>query len=173
MRKLMLAIYYLSYKILPPSIGGRFYWGNAIRFFLLSRIVDKCGSNVVVDRGAYIGNGRGIRVGDNSGIGPNSYLQGPLVLGDYVMMAPDVKILTRSHEFDRTDIPMALQGHQPQRGVVVGDDVWIGTRVMIMPGVNIGRGVIIAAGSVVTKDMPDYAVCAGVPAKVIRFRSDK
>lgn len=170
MRKVYLVTYYILYKVLPPSIGGMFFFGGAIRSLLLTKIVDECGSGVVVDRGAYIGNGKGMKIGNNSGIGPGAYLQGPLSIGDYVMMAPEVKVLTRSHEFDRIDTPMALQGHRPKREVVIGDDVWLGTRVMIMPGVNIGKGVIVAAGSVVTKDLPEYAVCAGVPAKVIRFR---
>lgn len=56
--------------------------------------------------------------------------------------------------------------------VVIGDDVWIGTRVIILPGVKIGNGVIIAAGAVVTKDIPDYAVAGGVPAKVIKYRNN-
>ena len=54
--------------------------------------------------------------------------------------------------------------------VTIGDDVWIGTRAIILPGVTIGNGVIIGAGAVVTKDVPDYAIVGGVPARVIRFR---
>ncbi len=56
--------------------------------------------------------------------------------------------------------------------VVIGDDVWIGTRVIILPGVKIGNGVIFADGAVVTKDIPDYAVAGGVPAKVIKYRNN-
>lgn len=54
--------------------------------------------------------------------------------------------------------------------VVIGNDVWIGMRVIIMPGVTIGNGVVIGAGAVVTKDVPDYAVVGGVPARIIKFR---
>ena len=63
-------------------------------------------------------------------------------------------------------------GHQGSRiaEVVIGNDVWIGMRVIIMPGVKIGNGVVIGAGAVVTKDVPDFAIVGGVPAKIIRYR---
>lgn len=85
------------------------------------------------------------------------------------MMGPDVVILTHTHNIERTDIPMGAQGSRVAK-VVIGNDVWIGMRSIIMPGVNIGNGVVIGAGAVVTKDIPDYAVVGGVPAKIIRFR---
>jgi len=170
-RNFFLVLYYVVYKILPPSVGGMFQWSNSIRFFLVSKIVDECGTKVIVDKGAYIGKGADIVIGSNSGIGENAYLQSPLIIGDYVMMGPDVRILTRSHKFDRTDVPMAVQGGSVN-GVVIGNDVWIGTRVMIMPGVVVGNGVIIAAGAVVTKNLPDFSICAGVPARVVRMRRD-
>lgn len=87
------------------------------------------------------------------------------------MMGPDVVILTHTHVTSRIDIPMGQQGGEI-RPVTVGNDVWIGMRSIIMPGVNIGNGVIIGAGAVVTKDIPDYAVVGGVPAKIIRFRNE-
>lgn len=89
------------------------------------------------------------------------------------MMGPECVIISRNHEFDRTDIPMRLQGYKDAEPCVIGNDVWIGRRVMSMPGVHIGNGCIIAAGAVVTKDVPDYAVVGGVPAKVIKFRKEK
>lgn len=75
------------------------------------------------------------------------------------MMGTDVVIITRNHAFDRTDIPMMHQGFEEERPVVIGNDVWIGDRV------------IIAAGAVVTHDVPPYAIVGGVPAKVIRMRN--
>ena len=65
---------------------------------------------------------------------------------------------------------MMEQGFEEERPVIIGDDVWIGDRVMILPGVEIGRGAVLAAGAVVTRDVPPYAVAAGVPARVIRDR---
>ena len=86
------------------------------------------------------------------------------------MMGPDVCIMTSSHSTMRTDAPMNKQSHLPKRKVVIGDDVWIGRRVIILPGITVGKGSIIGAGAVVTKDVPEYAVVAGVPAKVIKYR---
>ena len=65
---------------------------------------------------------------------------------------------------------MMQQGFEEERPVYIGDDVWIGDRVMILPGVHVGNGSIIAAGAVVTKDVPDHTVVGGVPAKVISIR---
>lgn len=65
---------------------------------------------------------------------------------------------------------MNQQGFLPNQKVTIGDDAWIGTRVIILPGVSVGKGAIIGAGAVVTKDVPEYAVVAGVPAKVIKYR---
>ena len=67
---------------------------------------------------------------------------------------------------------MDQQGFEPEQIMHIGDDVWIGTNVIILPGVNIGSHCIIGAGSVVTKDVPDYAIVGGVPAKVIRYRTE-
>lgn len=96
-------------------------------------------------------------------------MHGPLRIGDNVMMGPEVTILTHTHRIDRTDIPMGQQGSMVSE-VVIGDDVWIGMRAIILPGVRIGSGAVIGAGAVVTKDVPDYAVVGGVPARVIRYR---
>lgn len=99
-------------------------------------------------------------------------MHGPLRIGDNVMMGPEVTILTHTHRIDRTDIPMGKQGSMVSE-VIIGDDVWIGMRAIILPGVRIGSGVVIGAGAVVTKDVPDYAVVGGVPARVIRYRKSK
>ena len=89
------------------------------------------------------------------------------------MMGTDVTIITRNHRFDRTDIPMMEQGFEEERPVYIGNDVWIGDRALILPGVHIGDGSIIAAGAVVTKDVPPYSIVAGVPARKIRDRFEK
>ena len=85
------------------------------------------------------------------------------------MMGPDVIILTTSHITTDTDKPMRLQKGVKTK-VIIGDDVWIGTRSILMPGIKVGNGVIIGAGSIVTKDIPDYAVVGGSPARIIKFR---
>ena len=81
-----------------------------------------------------------------------------------------MRIITVNHNTERIDIPMREQGSLPPQKVTICDDVWIGARVIILPGVTIGKGSIIAAGAVVTKNVPEYAVVGGVPAKVIKYR---
>jgi acetyltransferase-like isoleucine patch superfamily enzyme len=85
------------------------------------------------------------------------------------MMGPDVKIMTRNHAFDSLDCPMNLQG-DTFLPVIVGDDVWIGANAIILPGVTIERGAVIAAGAVVTKDVAAYGIVGGVPARPIGSR---
>lgn len=85
-------------------------------------------------------------------------------------MGPDCIALTQNHAFDRVDIPMIQQGLQEEKKINIGNDVWIGQRVIILPGVTIGDGAIIGAGSVVTKNVNDYDIVAGNPARVIRNR---
>ena len=69
------------------------------------------------------------------------------------------------------DVPIIEQGYSDTNPVVIEDDVWIGSRVIIMPGVHIGEGCVIGTGTIVTKNIPPYAVAVGVPAKVIKFRN--
>ncbi len=100
----------------------------------------------------------------------NAFLSGAISIGKNVMMGNDVMIIGTNHEFLRIDIPMIEQELQPNRESKIGDDVWIGLRVFILPGVSIGSGVIVGAGAVVTKDIPDWAVAVGNPARVVRYR---
>lgn len=73
-----------------------------------------------------------LKIGNHSGIGVRAYLQEDITIGDYVMMAPDVSIFTTNHNTERTDIPMCQQGNAAEKPVVIGNDVWIGTRATIM-----------------------------------------
>jgi len=84
-------------------------------------------------------------------------------------MGPDVKIYSRNHQYDRLDIPIQQQGKNYYK-TTIANDVWIGANVIITAGCTIGNHVIIAAGAVVTKDVPDYAIVGGVPAKTIGTR---
>ena len=86
-------------------------------------------------------------------------------IGDNVMLGPNVQIYTPGHPIDASTRGTGIEFAKP---IVIGDDVWIGGGAIITPGVNVGSRVVIAAGSVVTKDVPDDVVVAGVPAKIIR-----
>lgn len=92
------------------------------------------------------------------------------IIGNYVMIAPNCVLLDRMHSFENLDIPMALQGGTGKIPPVLHDDVWLGQNVIVMPGIEIGKGAIVAAGSVVTKNVEPYSIVGGVPARLIRKR---
>lgn len=168
-RLVCLLLYYGIAIHLPATNGQHIKWPRKVRRALVKPLFCHTGAKVNIERGANFGTGADISIGDYSGIGVSASVRGPLIIGDNVMMGPDVVVITSSHNFDRTDIPMRLQG-STSKPVLIGDDVWIGQRVMIMPGVNIGNGAIIGAGAVVTKDVPPYTIVGGAPAKVIKSR---
>lgn len=126
-------------------------------------------ATVNIERGTTI-TSKEVAVGPRSGIGIDCWAQGPLTIGSDVMMGPECRIDTRNHASDAVDRPIRSQGFEEARPVIIEDDVWIGARVMIMPGTHVGKGSIIAAGSVVTKDVPSFTVVAGVPAHPVRKR---
>lgn len=172
MRRLYLVIYYGFLRFLPETNNSYFKFLRPIRSGVGQKLFDKAGKNINIEKGANFGTGKGIQIGNNSGIGVDCHVRGPLVIGDYVMMGPEVIILTGAHNHERTDIPMNLQGALPFRGVIIEDDVWIGTRAIILPGVRISKGSIVGAGSIVTKDVPAFSIVGGNPAKVIRYRNE-
>ena len=141
-----------------------------LRYILCKNILDNCGKNVNIEKGAYFANGSKISIGNNSGLGVNCKIQQNVTIGNDVMMGEDVIIMTSSHNFEDVNIPMRLQGFLPPNEVVIDDDVWIGSRVIILPGVQVGKGAIIGAGAVVTKNVPEYSIVGGVPAKIIKYR---
>jgi maltose O-acetyltransferase len=170
LRLICLFLYYTFAKSLPVSYlpGGKI--AKKIRYFLCRPLFAYCGKNVNIEYGASFNSGRYVSIGDNSGLGYNLRIGGKVTIGRDVMMGHDCIIWTHNHGFDRTDIPMTEQGFYPEEPVTIGDDVWIGARVIILPGVNVGSHAIIAAGAVVTKDVPEYAIVGGNPAKVIKLR---
>ena len=165
-KKIAWAFYKLTACWLPISRRSRF--AKKLRGFWAKKIAKGFGKKVNIERGAIFT--PGLSIGDNSGIGINCEINGEVIIGNDVMMGPEVVIYTSGHKYDRTDIPMWKQGSTEAKPVVIKDDVWIGRRAIILPGVTIGTGVVIGAGAVVTKDVPDYAVVGGVPAKVIKRR---
>ncbi len=111
-----------------------------------------------------------LHIDDNSGIGPYCFIQGEVHIGKNVMMGPECIIYTQNHKMSDIDVPMCKQGFANAKVVIIEDDVWIGGRVIILPGVHIKKGAVIGAGSVVTKDVPEYAIVGGNPAKILKFR---
>jgi acetyltransferase-like isoleucine patch superfamily enzyme len=96
--------------------------------------------------------------------------QGNIKIGDYVRIAAHSVVIASDHNYDDVDMPVVYQGVK-SRGIVIDDDVWIGNGAKILDGVHIGKGAIVAAGAVVTSSVPSNAVVAGVPARVIKWRT--
>jgi acetyltransferase-like isoleucine patch superfamily enzyme len=117
---------------------------------------------------------RDIKVGKFSYIGSNSTIKSNVEIGSYTMLATQVSIVGDDHIVDIVGTPIVFSGRPLKSCTKIGNDVWIGHRAIIMAGCSIGDGAIVAAGSVVTKDIPACSIYGGVPAKFIKSRfSDK
>jgi maltose O-acetyltransferase len=125
---------------------------------------------VNIERRVFFGSGETIRIGDNSGLGVGAKLSPQVTIGKNVLMGEDVVFLTQNHAYKSAQQTIGSQGDMPVEGIIVGDDVWIGTRTLILPGVVIGTGAVVGAGSIVTKAVEPYCVVAGNPARVIGVR---
>lgn len=134
----------LGYETVNVSISAPFYCDYGYHILF--------GENVFVNLGCYFMDGAPITVGNNVFIGPYT--------GFYTAAHPNAPEL-RNH------------GLEQARPITIGDNCWFGANVSVMPGVSIGANCVIAAGAVVTKDMPDNAIIAGVPAKVIRLIDER
>ena len=167
-KKLLGRFLYAFGKRMPTSFSMFQLGQKELRGFCGRLILRSCGNNVNIEKNAAFDSS--VCLGDNSGLGINSQIGPETIIGKNVMMGPNVKIYTQNHETNRTDIPMCEQGFKPIAPVVIGDDVWIGESVIILPGSRIGNGVILGAGAVVRGVIPDYAVAIGNPAHIVRYR---
>lgn len=163
-------IYHAVASRLPRSFAPGGGLGRRLRGATAARMVDRAGQGINVESGAYFGSGKGLVIGDRSGIGIDADIHGPVTIGTDVMMGPRCTILTRNHRIDDVTVPMNTQSFAGYRPVVIEDDVWIGANVTIMPGVRVGTGTVIAAGAVVAGDVQPFSIVGGVPARIIRSR---
>lgn len=159
-------MYHAFAKNLPLSYHCGF--ARRLRVFFARRITLHIGKHANVEKGAMFN--AGVSVGNYSDLGVRCQINGPVTIGDYVMMGPDCLIYTQNHKFDDLSIPMQQSGFSEVRPVTIGNDVWIGGRVIILPGVTIGDGCIVGAGAVVSKDVPPYSIVVGNPARVVKSR---
>lgn len=168
MKQFFIFIYYAFAYNLPSSFFpfGRFF--NNFRIFCL-RQFSQIGVNSKIQNKVYLGNGENVIIGNNCQINEKVKLDN-VTIGNFVMIAPGTVILGKMHESQRIDIPMVLQGEKKGEKTFIEEDVWIGTNAIIMPGLKIRKGCIIAAGAVLTKDTIEYGVYAGIPAKLIKSR---
>ena len=170
-RTLFLILYYGFMQYLPdsypPFIGKISNW---LRILCVKRIVKKCGKIDTINRRAYFGNGAEVELGNHCTLGANSSIPNNTIVGDYSMVSRQTHILVNNHAFDRTDIPIKMQGYKPTKPTIIEDDCWIGMRSFLTPGRHVKKGTIVAAGSVLTKDFDEYSIVGGNPAKLIRMR---
>ncbi|WP_032822799.1 acyltransferase [Oenococcus oeni] len=115
--------------------------------------------------------GYGLTIGENSSIGPMGFIgcAGRVKIGDNVMIGPNVSIIAENHNFDKSGKLIKEQGVH-QKGIVIEDNVWIGTNVIILDGVVIGRGSVIGAATLITRSIPKYSVVIDKRTKIIRSR---
>lgn len=126
------------------------------------------GRGSVVESFCCINNAVGdVVIGDNSRIGLHSTIIGPVTIGSNVHLAQGITVTALNHNFEDASKRIDQQGVSTN-DITISDDVWIGANAVILPGVKIGRHAVVAAGAVVTKDVDDYTVVGGVPARVIR-----
>ncbi len=170
MNYLKLLIYYAFISKLPHS---RFFTiFNSIRAWYLERILCILQPSPMnrFQNNIYISNGKNVKIGSCCQINESVFIQAAFI-GNHVMIAPHVAILSTSHRFECINIPMALQGATESAPPVIEDDVWIGRNAVIMPGIRIGKGSIVGAGAVVTKNVEPYTIVGGTPAKKIKKRT--
>lgn len=145
------------------------YFAVLVRYLVFFNASKSCGDNVYVGSSVILKNLDNCEVGCNVSIHDNCYIDaiGGLVIGDNVSIAHQSSILTFNHTWSDLKAPIKYNPIE-QAPVIIGDDVWIGCGVRVMPGVTIGTRAIVAAGAVVTSDVPSGVIVGGVPAKVLR-----
>lgn len=160
------------------SIGKSLTLGDGVLIDALSTNGVYIGNNVTIKDGSIIectaviqNMAEGLRIGDNVGISQNCFIgaRGKIEIGNDTIVGPGCSFVSENHIFSDLQKPIRLQGEN--RGeIIIGEDVWVGANCTILSNVHIGNHSIIAAGAVVNKDVPEYAIVGGVPAKLIKYR---
>jgi len=187
-KKLLFQIYIAILSSIPTEIGVR------LRQIAYKPLFKKCGRNLRIDSGVTILGFENISLGDNVSFMKNSYIYahdggeliignnftinsnsqlgasfGKIVIGNDCAIGPNCVLRAANHKFDNPDIPFRKQGHKYGE-IILEDDVWVASNCVITANTKIGKSSVIAAGSVVTKDVEPYSVVGGVPAKLVKKR---
>ena len=126
------------------------------------------GRHSVIESFCCINNAVGdVIIGDHTRVGLHNTVIGPVTIGSHVNLAQGITVTALNHNFSETGRRIDEQGISTNH-VIIEDDVWIGANAVILPGVRIGTHSVVAAGAIVTKDVPSHSLVAGVPAKVIK-----
>lgn len=153
----------------PGSSKGAFF--NRLRVRVLRKLAIDVGDRCLIRSGVVFNRPENFFIGSDSGLGTGSLIscEGKVKIGSRVLMGADVIIYTSNHVWSEKYGTYFGQGLDIAP-VTIGDDVWLGARCIILPGVSIGNGATIAAGAVVTKDVPSLAIVGGVPARIIKYK---
>ncbi|MDF2455642.1 MAG: acetyltransferase (isoleucine patch superfamily)-like protein [Cytophagaceae bacterium] len=126
------------------------------------------GERSIIESFATINNGVGsVKIGSNVTIGISNVIIGPVRIGNHVILAQNIVVSGLNHGYEDVTVPIHQQKCTTKE-IVIGDESWVGANAVIVAGVRIGRHAVVAAGSVVTKDVPDFSIVAGNPAKLIK-----
>ncbi|UKK65740.1 acyltransferase [Prevotella communis] len=146
--------------------GSKIYW--SVRMDTLPYRLFSLGQNSVVESYSCINNAVGdVIIGDHTRIGIHNTIIGPVTIGSHVNLAQGITVTALNHNFSDTTRRIDEQGISTNP-VTIEDDVWIGANAVILPGVTIGQHAVVAAGAVVTADVPTNTVVGGVPARIIK-----
>lgn len=180
--KPIICIWVRVYSILPKKMRIKLferyrktkgYRGILMRYILLKTIAKEVGDNVLIAPDVYIFNPENISIGKNVSIHPMCYIEakGNIEIEDDVSIAHGVTILSVNHIYSDLNTPIKDQGIKCKE-TKIKSNVWIGAKVSVLAGVTVGSGSVIAAGAVVTKDVDEFCVVGGVPAKIIKDRKN-
>ena len=160
------------------SMGKTVFIDDYVEINAICRKGVSIGSNVTIRKNTIIDCtgvirelGEGLTIGNNVGISQNAFIQvrGMVEIGSNIMFGPGVSIFSENHDYSDAQ-KLFIEQPVNRKGVKLCDNIWVGANSTILDGVTIGEGVIIAAGSVVTKDVPPNCIVGGVPAKIIKER---
>jgi maltose O-acetyltransferase len=136
------------------------------------RVLRRCGTSLVTRQHVILRHTRNISIGDHVMLnrGATVTAHTPIEIGNDCLIGPGAVLHNGDHRFDQVDVPIRRQGFS-SAPIVLEDDVWIGANAIVLSGVRVGRGSVVAGGSVVTRDVPPYTIVAGIPAKQISRRT--
>lgn len=169
MRSFALVLYYCIASRVPVYPRMFYRAGKWLRAALCRHIFAEVGRNVNIRPHVYFGNGRSVRIGDNSGLGDRCQLvtMSPITIGANVMIGPACMFLTGNHGYDDADRTL-IQQDIIRLPITIEDDVWIGAGAIICPGAVVRSRTVVAAGSVVVGEIGPAGVYGGVPARLLK-----
>ena len=170
MKRILLLIYYMFLQRIPMQPMPGYHVGYKLRYMVVRRLLRKCGKDVIVKDHCYFGNGVRLTVGDRSQMGSHARFNGDITIGNDVLMGPDVVMMATSHEFSCLNVPINQQGSKQEEPIVIGNDCWIGTRVIILPGVTYWKPMYSSCRSSCNAFFSRQKYIGGVPARLLKTR---